>query len=152
MSAVTTDLIQARRGPARSLGRAARRRAGIGRGIGVATLYRSLIVLIPLGAVVLRSTESGPRGFWRAITAPETVAALTLTVAASLTVVAVNVFTGTLIAWVLVRDSFPGRRVVDTLIDMPFALPTIVAGLVLLTLYGPTSPVGIDLAYERAGV
>jgi sulfate transport system permease protein len=66
--------------------------------------------------------------------------------------VAVDVVMGTLIAWVLVRDRFPGQRVVDTLIDMPFALPTIVAGLVLLALYGPASPVGIDLAYKQAGV
>jgi len=131
---------------------AAARRAGTGLGVGVATLYLSLIVLIPLGAVVLRANESGLAGFWRAITTPETAAALTLTVGASLIVVAVNVLVGTLIAWVLVRDRFPGRRVVDALIDLPFALPTIVAGLVLLTLYGPASPVGIDLAYQRAGV
>jgi sulfate/thiosulfate transport system permease protein len=86
------------------------------------------------------------------VTTPETVAALALTVVAALVVVAVNAVTGTLIAWVLVRDSFPGQRVVDTLIDMPFALPTIVAGLVLLTLYGPSSPIGVNLAYTRAAV
>jgi len=127
-------------------------RAGTGLGVGVATLYLSLIVLIPLAAVVLRAGESGVQGFWRSVTTPETAAALTLTVVASLIVVAVNAVTGTLIAWVLVRDRFPGQRLVDTLIDMPFALPTIVAGLVLLTLYGPNSPVGIDLAYKQAGV
>jgi sulfate/thiosulfate transport system permease protein len=120
--------------------------------MGLATLYLSLIVLIPLGAVVLRANENGLAGFWRAITAPETASALTLTVGASLIVVAVDIVMGTLIAWVLVRDRFRGQRIVDTLIDMPFALPTIVAGLVLLTLYGPASPVGIDLAYTRAGV
>jgi sulfate/thiosulfate transport system permease protein len=153
VSAATTDVIPIGRGSARAGGRrAGRERAGTGLGVGVATLYLSLIVFIPLGAVVLRSSESGLRGFWRALTTPETAAALTLTVGASLIVVAVDVVTGTLIAWVLVRDSFPGQRVVDTLIDMPFALPTIVAGLVLLTLYGPTSPVGIDLAYQQAGV
>jgi sulfate/thiosulfate transport system permease protein len=130
----------------------AARRAGTGLGVGVATLYLSLIVFIPLGAVVLRSYESGLAGFWRAITTPETASAVTLTVGASLIVVAVDVLMGTLVAWVLVRDRFPGQRVVDALIDMPFALPTIVAGLVLLTLYGPASPVGIDLAYTRAGV
>ena len=127
-------------------------RAGTGLGVGVATLYLSLIVFIPLGAVVLRSYEGGVGGFWLAITTPETAAALTLTVGASLIVVAVDVVMGTLIAWVLVRDRFPGQRVVDTLIYMPFALPTIVAGLVLLTLYGPASPVGVDLAYTQAGV
>ena len=75
-----------------------------------------------------------------------------LTVVASLIVAAVNVVMGTLIAWVLVRDDFRGKRVVDTLIDLPFALPTIVAGLVLLALYGPSSPVGVNLAYTRVGV
>ena len=148
MATTTTDLVGAER-PARRRGAG---RAGTGLGVGTATLYLSLIVLIPLGAVVLRADESGPRGFWRAISTPETAAALTLTVVASLVVVAVDVVMGTLIAWVLVRDRFPGQRVVDTLIDMPFALPTIVAGLVLLTLYGPASPVGIDLAYAQAGV
>jgi sulfate transport system permease protein len=135
-----------------ALGDVVRRRAGTGLGVGLATLYLSLIVFIPLAAVVWRSTAGGVGGFWRSVTNPETAAALTLTVAAALVVVAVNAVTGTLIAWVLVRDRFPGQRVVDALIDMPFALPTIVAGLVLLTLYGPTSPVGIDLAYKQIGV
>jgi sulfate/thiosulfate transport system permease protein len=138
--------------PGFGMGRVARGGVRTGLGVGVATLYLSLIVLIPLAAVVVRSDAGGLRGFWRAVTTPETAAALTLTVGASLIVVAVNVVTGTLIAWVLVRDSFPGQRVVDMLIDMPFALPTIVAGLVLLTLYGPSTPVGIDLAYKQAGV
>jgi sulfate/thiosulfate transport system permease protein len=153
VTSATTDQIGAYGGPAaagrrRTLGS----RAGTGLGVGMATLYLSLIVFIPLGAVVLRAGEGGLAGFWRAVTTPETAAALTLTVGASLIVVAVDVVMGTLIAWVLVRDRFPGQRVVDTLIDMPFALPTIVAGLVLLTLYGPASPVGIDLAYKQAGV
>jgi sulfate transport system permease protein len=153
MASATTELGAP---PPRAAGIGLRRsvRGGVrtGLGVGVATLYLSLIVLIPLAAVVLRSYESGLGGFWRAVTTPETVAALTLTVGAALIVVAVNAVTGTLIAWVLVRDSFWGQRVVDMLIDMPFALPTIVAGLVLLTLYGPSTPVGIDLAYKQAGV
>ena len=153
MAVVTTDLSAP---PPRAAGAGLRRsvRGGMrtGLGVGVATLYLSLIVLIPLAAVVVRSDASGLGGFWRAVTTPETAAALTLTVGAAVIVVAVNVVTGTLIAWVLVRDSFPGQRVVDMLIDMPFALPTIVAGLVLLTLYGPSTPVGIDLAYKQAGV
>ena len=148
MTSAATELVAIER-PARRRGAD---RAGIGLGVGVATLYLSLIVFIPLGAVVLRAGENGPAGFFRAVTTPETAAALTLTVGASLIVVAVDVVMGTLIAWVLVRDRFPGQRIVDTLIDMPFALPTIVAGLVLLTLYGPASPVGIDLAYTQAGV
>jgi sulfate transport system permease protein len=153
MTSATSDLFEVEGRSARA-GRwlAASRRVGTGLGVGMATLYLSLIVLIPLGAVVLRANEHGLAGFWRAITTPETAAALTLTVAASLIVVAVDVVMGTLIAWVLVRDRFPGQRIVDTLIDLPFALPTIVAGLVLLTLYGPGSPVGIDLAYQQAGV
>ena len=153
MATTSTDLVSSRRGArGLGLGRGARGDVRTGLGVGVATVYLSLIVLIPLAAVVLRSDEGGLRGFWRAVTTPETAAALSLTVVAALIVVAVNVVAGTLIAWVLVRDSFPGQRVVDTLIDMPFALPTIVAGLVLLTLYGPTTPVGIDLAYKQAGV
>ncbi len=153
MTGATTDLGLATGIPARvaRVGEA-RRRVGTGLGVGLATMYLSLIVFIPLAAVVMRSSEGGLSAFWRGVSTPETVAALTLTVVASLIVVAVNVVTGTLIAWVLVRDQFPGKRVVDTLIDMPFALPTIVAGLVLLTLYGPTTPVGIDLAYKQAGV
>ncbi len=112
----------------------------------------SLIVFIPLGAVVWRSNAANPADFWRAVSTPEAESAMALTIGASLLVVAINVVMGTLIAWVLVRDNFPGKQIVDTLVDMPFALPTIVAGLVLLTLYGPNSPVGINLAYQRAGV
>jgi sulfate transport system permease protein len=77
---------------------------------------------------------------------------LKLTVVASIGVAVINLVMGTVIAWVLVRDRFPGQRVIDALIDLPFALPTIVAGLVLLSLYGPDSPLGVDLAYSRAGV
>jgi len=152
VTSATTDLGRVEQPARAGWWRAAGRRAGTGLGVGMATLYLSLIVFIPLGAVVLRADENGLAGFWRAITTPETAAALTLTVGASLIVVAVDVVMGTLIAWVLVRDRFPGQRVVDTLIDLPFALPTIVAGLVLLTLYGPASPVGIDLAYQQSGV
>jgi sulfate transport system permease protein len=152
VTSTTTDLVGVARPAGAGRWQAIGRRAGTGLGVGMATMYLSLIVLLPLGAVVLRADENGLRGFWAAVTTPETAAALTLTVGASLIVVAVDVVMGTLIAWVLVRDRFPGQRIVDTLIDMPFALPTIVAGLVLLTLYGPASPVGIDLAYRQAGV
>jgi sulfate transport system permease protein len=115
-------------------------------------LYLSLIVLIPLAAVVWRGTRGGPEAFWRAVTTPDTWASLELTVLASLLVAAINVVMGTVIAWVLVRDGFPGKSIVDTLIDLPFALPTIVAGLVLLALYGATSPLHLNLAYTRASV
>jgi sulfate transport system permease protein len=115
-------------------------------------LYLSLLVLIPLGAVMWRSVAEGPSVFWRAITTPETASALRLTVTVSVIVAVANVFFGTLIAWVLVRDEFPGKRALDTFIDLPFALPTIVAGLVLLALYGQDSPIGLNLAYTRIGV
>ena len=125
---------------------------GVGLGIGLATIYLSLIVLIPLAAVVWRSSEGGWSGFWDAVTSPESAAALKLTVVASILVALINLVMGTLIAWVLVRDSFPGKRVVEMLIDLPFALPTIVAGLVLLELYGANSPLHVNLAFSRAGV
>jgi sulfate transport system permease protein len=124
--------------------------AALGRG--VATVYLSLIVLLPLAAVVARSAEDGLDTFWHAVTTPQAVAALKLTLIASLIVVLINAVTGTLIAWVLVRDSFRGKGIVNSLIDLPFALPTIVAGLTLLALYGPKGPVGIDVAYTRVAV
>jgi sulfate transport system permease protein len=129
-------------------------RPGVATGVsgGLVVLFLSLVVLIPLAAVVFRSTDDGWSGFWHQVTAPQAWAALKLTVVASLLVALINLVMGTLIAWVLVRDKLPGQKVLDTLIDLPFALPTIVAGLTLLVLYGPTSPVGIDLAYARAGV
>jgi sulfate transport system permease protein len=126
--------------------------AGAGLGLGAAVLYLSLVVLIPLAAVVLHSGIQRPGEFWHAVRTPDAWAALELTVVASLVVAGVNLVMGTLIAWVLVRDSFPGKRMVDALIDLPFALPTIVAGLVLLALYGTRSPLGVNLAYTRAGV
>lgn len=120
-----------------------------GLALGLSTLWLSLIVLIPLAAVVVKSTEAD---FWEVVTAPRTVAALALTVGLSLVVAAVNAVAGTLIAWVLVRDEFPGKRVVDALIDLPFALPTIVASIVLLSLYGPNSPVHLQLNATRPGL
>jgi sulfate transport system permease protein len=119
---------------------------------GVATAYLSLIVLIPLAAVVDRSTQDGMSTFWDAVTGRQAVAALKLTLIASLVVVAINAVTGTLIAWVLVRDDFRGKKIVNSLIDLPFALPTIVAGLTLLALYGPRGPIGVDVAYTRVAV
>ena len=120
--------------------------------LGGVVIFLSLIVLIPLAAVVWRSSGQGLGYFWDAIRTPDAWAALKLTVVASLIVALINMVMGTVIAWVLVRDEFPGKRIVDALIDLPFALPTIVAGLVLLGIYGPKSPVGIDLAYSQAGV
>ena len=139
--------------------RPARRRAprtavgGVGPlGLGVAMLWLSLIVLLPLAAVVARSLDGGLAAFWDAVTAPSALAALEFTIAASAIVTLINVVTGTLIAWVLVRDEFPGRRVVDAIIDLPFALPTIVASIVLLALYGPRSPVELHLFATKPAV
>ncbi len=125
---------------------------GTGLGLGLATMYLSIVVLIPLAAVVSKAFDDGLSGFWDAITTPEAWAALKLTILAGLGVAAVNALFGTLVAWVLVRDKFPGKRILDTFIDLPFALPTIVAGLILLSLYGTESPIGIDLAFQVSGV
>lgn len=128
------------------------RRGGPGLGLGVGVLYLSLIVLFPLAAVVWTADGRGLAGFWAAIRTPDSWSALVFTIVAAAIVAAINVVMGTVIAWVLVRDKFFGKSVVDTLIDLPFALPTIVAGLVLLALYGAKSPLGISLAYTQAGV
>jgi sulfate transport system permease protein len=129
-----------------------RRLSGPAIGGALATAYLSLIVLIPLAAVVAESTTGGWSAFWAAISGPQAFAAMKFTVISSLIVVAINVVMGTLIAWVLVRDEFPGKRFVNALIDLPFALPTIVAGLVLIALYGAKGPAPIDVSFTRAGV
>jgi len=112
----------------------------------------SVIVLIPFAALIDGAFDNGWDSFWNAIQNPQAMAALKLTVGISLVVVAINAVMGTLIAWVLVRDRFWGKGVVNSLIDLPFALPTIVAGVTLLSLYGPSSPVGLNLAFTRAGI
>ncbi len=129
-----------------------RRRASTGLGVGFAVTYLSIVVLLPLAVLVYHGTGGGWSRFWHDVTAPDAWAALKLTVLASLLVALINVVMGTLIAWVLVRDSFPGKAVLDALIDLPFALPTIVAGLVLLVLYGDKSPLGLHLAYKQVSV
>jgi sulfate transport system permease protein len=110
------------------------------------------MVLIPLAALTLKSTEGGLSAFWDDITAPQAIDALTTTVLLALIVTAINCVMGTAIAWVLVRDQFPGKAIINAVIDLPFALPTIVAGLTLLALYGNESPVGIDIAYTSTAV
>jgi sulfate transport system permease protein len=125
---------------------------GGGVGLGVATLYLSLIVLIPLAAVVAKAFSGGTGTLWSSVTNSVAISALETTLGFSLVVAAINAVMGTLVAWVLVRDSFPGQRVLNALIDLPFALPTIVAGLTLIALYGPNSPVGVHLAYTRGAV
>jgi sulfate transport system permease protein len=102
--------------------------------------------------VLFKSFENGSDSFWNAITTPQAMASLRLTLIASVIVVLINGVFGTLIAWVLVRDEFPGKAFVNSLIDLPFALPTIVASLTLLAFYGPDSPVGVNIAYARVSV
>lgn len=121
------------------------RRFGLrGLGLGVAGLWLSIIVLLPLAAVAVQAfSVDGFAGFWDSITSEGAVAALRITVTVSLIVAVINAVVGTLIAWVLVRDDLPGKRAVNALIDLPLALPTIVASLVLLSLYGPGSPLGL---------
>ncbi len=133
--------------PGAALGRAG---GGLARGIAVG--YLSLIVLVPLAALVWSSRSQGLDTFWQEVTKPQAASALKLTLGASLLVAAFNAVTGTAVAWVLVRDSFPGKGIVNAVIDLPFALPTVVAGLVLLELYGPSSPFGVDVAFQRAGI
>jgi sulfate transport system permease protein len=112
----------------------------------------SLLVLIPLAAVVVKAAGGGLETFVDTFANGQTRAALQLTVVTSVLVTVLNVVMGTVIAWVLVRDRFPGKRVLDVIIDIPFALPTIVAGLVLLSLYGADSPIGVDVANTRKAV
>jgi sulfate transport system permease protein len=128
------------------------RLSGAALGGGIAMAYLSLMVLIPLAAVVDKSFEDGFNTFWTAVTNEQAQAALRLSLIASAIVAAINAVAGTLIAWVLVRDDFRGKGIVNSLIDLPFALPTIVAGLTLLALYGPRGPVGIDVAYTKIAV
>ncbi|MFX1759452.1 sulfate ABC transporter permease subunit CysT [Rhodococcus sp. As11] len=121
-------------------------------GIGIATLWLSLIVLLPLAALAFHSVSDGLGTFVDAITAPAALATLRITVVVSLVVAAINAVMGTVIAWVLVRDEFPGKKFVNALIDLPFALPTIVASIVLLSLYGPQSPIGVQLNATEPGL
>jgi sulfate/thiosulfate transport system permease protein len=120
--------------------------------LGFTTAYLSVIVVLPIAALVWASRADGLSSFWTVVSAPEAVAALKLSLGAALVVSVVNAVLGTITAWVLVRDEFRGKQFVNALIDLPFALPTIVAGLTLLALYGPSSPVGIDIAYTRTAI
>ena len=121
-------------------------------GPGIAVAYLGLIVLLPVAALAWNAAAAGPAAFITAITNPATLSALVLTLFAAFIVVLIDAVMGTLIAWILVRDDFPGKRSVNALIDLPFALPTVVAGLVLLTLYGPKSPFGLNLAYTQIAI
>jgi sulfate transport system permease protein len=115
-------------------------------------LWLSVIVLLPLAALTFTALSGGVAEFWDAVTAPAALAALRVTLLWSAVVAVVNVVMGTLVAWVLVRDDFPGKGLVNAVIDLPFALPTIVASIVLLSLYGPYSPIGLQLNATGAGL
>ena len=160
MTAVATSALASPKpaGPTRRPGRRRRtptagRLTGVSTlGLGVTLLWFSLLVLIPLAAVVASSAAGGLDGFWQVLTNDATAAALRLTVGTALLTTALNIVMGTVIAWVLVRDRFWGRSALNVVIDLPFALPTVVAGLVLLSLYGPQSPLGINVANTRIAV
>ncbi|WP_068463111.1 sulfate ABC transporter permease subunit CysT [Hyphomicrobium sulfonivorans] len=132
---------------------------GFGLSVGFTVFYLSLIVLVPLSAVFIKSAELSPAEFWSVVTAPRVMASYRLSFGASLLAAAINVVFGLLLAWSLVRYSFPGKRIVDALIDLPFALPTAVAGIALTAIYAGNGivgqylePLGIKVAYTPVGV
>jgi sulfate/thiosulfate transport system permease protein len=129
-----------------------RRGGGTSLRVGVAMVWLSVIVLLPLAAIVWQSVGGGWRAFWLAVTSNAALESFRVTLTISAGVTVLNMFFGLLVAWVLVRDDFPGKRLVDVIIDLPFALPTIVASLVLLALYGTNSPVGLHLQHTGWGV
>lgn len=132
---------------------------GFGLSLGYTTFYLALIVLIPLSAVFLKAGTLSLDQFWAAVSAPRVVASYRLTFLASLLAAAINSVFGLMLAWAIVRYSFPGRRIVDSLIDLPFALPTAVAGIALTAIYAKNGwlgqylePVGIKVAFTPLGV
>ncbi len=120
--------------------------------LGVSVIWMSLLVLLPLAAVVDRSFDYGWHGFISAVTDREAASALKLTIGISALVAVINAVMGVLIGWVLVRERFRGAGLLEMVIDIPFALPTVVAGIVMLTLYGGDSPVGVHLLGTRTGL
>ena len=132
---------------------------GFSLALGYSVVYLALIVLIPLAAVFFKSATLGWAGFWRVVTQPRVLASFELSFGASLIAAGINVVFGLILAWVLVRYRFPGKRLIDALIDLPFALPTAVAGIALATLYAKNGwlgsilePLGIEVAYTRLGI
>ncbi|BCH31724.1 sulfate ABC transporter permease [Mesorhizobium sp. L-8-10] len=132
---------------------------GFGLALGFALVYLTLVILIPLSGLAWRSASLGPADFLAIATDERTLKALQISFGASLIAAAVNVVFGTIVAWVLVRYRFPGRRIVDAMVDLPFALPTAVAGIALTTLYAPNgwigsllAPLGIKVAYTPLGI
>lgn len=132
---------------------------GFGLTLGFTVFYLSVVVLIPLSALFIKSLELSPQQYWALITQDRVLAAFRVSFSLSLAAAAVNVAMGFIIAWVLVRYRFPGKRLVDALVDLPFALPTAVAGIALAALYAPDGwvgkfldPLGIKVAFTPAGI
>ena len=132
---------------------------GFGLALGFALTYLGLIVLIPLAAMVIKAASLGLPGFWDIVSNPRTVAALRLSFVTSLLAASINAVFGVIIAWVLVRYRFPGKRLLDAFVDLPFALPTAVAGIALTAIYAPNgwigswlAPLGIKVAYTPLGI
>jgi sulfate transport system permease protein len=151
--------------PAAQEGRIARRARpprvlpGFGLTLGVSLVYLSLVVLIPLSATFLKAAQPGFDAFWATITAPRVLAAYRVSFGTALVAAGINVVVGVLVAWVLARYEFPGRRVLDALVDLPFALPTAVAGISLTTIYAPhgvlgapLATLGVQIAFTSAGI
>lgn len=147
-----TAAVEADSGNARPRGFFTRRYGSTSLRVGVATTWLSVIVLAPLAAIVWQSAGGGWDAFWAAVTSDSALDSFRVTLTVSFGVALVNSVFGLLVAWVLTRDDFAGKRLVDAVIDLPFALPTIVASLVMLSLYGPRSPVGIQLQHTQWGV
>jgi sulfate transport system permease protein len=142
-----------------SLAQQRRTLPGFGLAMGVTVTYLSLIVLVPLAALVLRSFDNGFEFWWHTVTAKRTLASFRLSFGASFAAAAVDLVFGTVVAWVLVRYRFPGRRFIDALIDLPFALPTAVAGITLTAIYAGNGwvgqylePLGLKIAFTRLGI
>lgn len=132
---------------------------GFGLTLGFSLAYLTLIILIPLSGLIWRSAALGWADFWAIATDRRTINALEISFGTAFIAAMVNVVFGTIVAWVLVRYSFPGRRIVDAMVDLPFALPTAVAGIALTTLYAPNgwlgsllAPLGIKVAYTPLGI
>jgi sulfate/thiosulfate transport system permease protein len=132
---------------------------GFGITLGLTLTYLSLVVLLPLAVMVLRASSLGPVGFWEAVVTPRVMAAFRVTFTTALSAALVNVVFGLIVAWVLVRYKFPGRKLVDAIVDLPFALPTAVAGIALTTLYAGNgwigsllAPLGITVAFTPLGI
>ena len=132
---------------------------GFGISAGFTILYVSLLVLIPLACLFLRAASMTWPAFWATILDPRVLAAYGVSFGAALAAAFVNLVFGTIVAWVLVRYTFPGKRIIDALVDLPFALPTAVAGITLTALFAkngwlgePLSSIGIDVAYTRLGI